>query len=65
MTSREAKRLAILVAVSELSGSLDISDEWLRHPENDVAFNRDEALKVKEQGRHLVVAMASRARRFE
>jgi len=31
MTRREARRLALLVVLQELSASLDTSDEWARH----------------------------------
>jgi hypothetical protein len=49
MRAREAKRLALLVILHDVGASLDISDEWLRHPETDEPFSRDERAKVKAQ----------------
>lgn len=47
MRAAEAKRCAILIILHEVGASLDTSDEWLRHPETDQPFNREEVMKVK------------------
>ena len=51
MNKREARRLALLVIWNEIDGSLEASDEWVRHPENDREFTSDEVKKVKDAGR--------------
>jgi hypothetical protein len=47
MRSGEAKRLALLTILHDVGASLDTSDEWLRHPETDAVYTREERLKVR------------------
>jgi hypothetical protein len=61
VTRREAHRLALLVIVDDLSLSLDISDEWTRHPETDVELTLDEVKKVKSEARKIVDELTDRA----
>lgn len=51
MRATEVKRLALLIIFHDVEASLDISDEWLRHPETDEPFTREELEKVRAQGR--------------
>ena len=41
----------MLVILSEVRGSLNVSDEWARHPETDEAFDREEFKQVFQAGR--------------
>jgi hypothetical protein len=61
MTRREARRLALLVVLQELSASLDTSDEWVRHPETDDELTPDEVKKVKSEARKIVDELEARA----
>ena len=49
MRATEARRLALLIILDEALRSLDVSDEWERHPETDVAFTRADKLKVRTE----------------
>ena len=60
MTKREARRLALLVACDELTRSLDVSDEWFRHPETDAVFTKGEAKLVMQEAKAIVEAMEKR-----
>ncbi len=61
MTRREARRLALLVAWDELVRSLDVSDEWSRHPETDVELTMAEVKMVKEEGRKITEVLSRKA----
>ena len=61
MTRREARRLALLIAWDELVRSLDVSDEWDRHPETDVEFTVAEVKMVKEEGRKIAGVLSRKA----
>lgn len=62
MTKREARRLALLIAWDELVRSLDVSDEWVRHPETDVVFTVKEMKQVKQEAKVIVDALDRRAK---
>ena len=61
MTRREARRLALLIAWDDLIRSLDVSDEWCRHPETDVEFTVAEVKMVKEEGRKIAGVLSRKA----
>ena len=50
MTKREAKRLARLVILHEVTASLQCSDEWACHPENGDDFSVKEIDMLKREG---------------
>jgi hypothetical protein len=54
MRAAEAKRLAFLIILHEVGASLDTSDEWLRHPETDEQFTREEVVKVKAKAQYFL-----------
>ena len=61
MTQREARRLALLIVADEVGRSLDVSEEWERHPETDAEFSRDDGVKVRSQARRIVARLARAA----
>lgn len=54
MRSGEAKRLALLTILHDVGASLDMSDEWLRHPETDAVYTREERLKVRAKAQEFL-----------
>ena len=60
MTKREARRIALLVIADEVGGSLEVSDEWARHPETDRLLEPDERTKVVTEARQFLAALETR-----
>jgi hypothetical protein len=64
MTKREAGRLALLVVANELRGSLDVSDEWVSHPETNETLSRDERAMIRTEGERFLSALEERIARM-
>lgn len=54
MRAGEAKRLALLTILHDVGASLDMSDEWLRHPETDAVYTREERMKVRAKAQEFL-----------
>lgn len=65
MTRKEARRLALLTVLTEIQISLDVSDEWCRHPETDAEFTRREALQVRTEAQRFVDALERRVGKLD
>lgn len=65
MTAREARRVALLILLDEGSRSLDVSDEWERHPETDQLLSRDDGVRVRSQARAFLRSLERRAARLK
>lgn len=61
MTRREARRLALLIAWDDLIRSLDVLDEWCRHPETDEELTTDDVKKVKSEARKIAEVLSRKA----
>ena len=61
MTRREARRLVLLIVWDDLIRSLDVSDEWLRHPETDEELTTDDVKKVKSEARKIAEVLSRKA----
>jgi len=64
VNAREAKRLATVIVCDDLTRSLDVSDEWARHPETDAELTTEESTKVRAQGRKLADELEARIDRL-
>ena len=64
MRQREARRLALLIIATDIDMSLDVSDEWARHPETDAKLDPDDCVKVKEQARRFLAQLERRIAGF-
>lgn len=63
MTRREARRLALILICDELGRSLDVSDEWVFHPESDVRLTKDESALVRAEANAILRSLESRLTR--
>lgn len=54
MTRREARHLALIVIVDEITRALDVSDEWERHPESDEKLALGDALKIRREAQGIL-----------
>ena len=61
MTRREARRLVLLIVWDDLIRSLDVSDEWCRHPETNEPLNPNDVKKVKEEARKIAEVLSRKA----
>ena len=64
MNKRQARRLAMLTIANDLRGSLDVSDEWERHPETDTLFTRADYDKVREEAARFLTSLEARIARM-
>lgn len=64
MIRKEARRLALLIAWDDLGRSLDVSDEWSRHPESDREFTVEETAQIKREAKVFLDALETRIARF-
>jgi hypothetical protein len=60
VTRREAKHLALVVIADELTRTLDVSDEWDRHPETDEKLTLGETLKVRREAQLILDSLERR-----
>lgn len=61
MTRREARRLVLLIVWDDLIRSLDVSDEWCRHPETNEPLDPNDVKKVKEEARKIAGVLSQKA----
>lgn len=61
MTRREARRLVLLIVWDDLIRSLDVSDEWCRHPETNEPLDPNDVKKVKEEARKIAGVLSRKA----
>ena len=64
MNRREARRLALLIVWEETLRGLDVSDEWISHPETNDPFTRADCIKVKDEGAKIVASLEAQANRL-
>jgi hypothetical protein len=65
MTKREARRLALLIIDSEIRGSIDVSDEWRRHPETDAELSLVDARKVMAEAHRFLASLTLQIDRLD
>ena len=54
----------MLTIANDLRGSLDVSDEWERHPETDTLFTRADYDKVREEAARFLTSLEARIARM-
>lgn len=64
MTRREARRLALLIVWDDTVRSLDVSDEWYRHPETNEELSKEDVGRIKAEGRRIVDTLSKQADRL-
>lgn len=60
MNKQRARRLALLVICNEITGMIDTSDEWTRHPETDELFTFEETKSIKREAQVFVGTLERR-----
>ena len=56
MTKREARRIAMRTIIEEVDRMIDVSDEWLRHPDTHAPHAPEDVGKIKDAARDIVAA---------